>query len=97
VNWSAGPITTGPAESAAPALIDAILIDAAETNEPSYRYGAGILAVPNDNLTHRGQSLGFETSFWVRADRHTSAAISCNLKDFSPDSLRSTIASVWTG
>ena len=79
------------------AMLDAIPTNAAETTEPGHRYGAGIIAAPDGSLTHRGQWLGFETSFWISADRHTSVAVSCNLKDFSPESLRSAIASVWTG
>ena len=78
------------------ALLDAIVTDAAESTDPGYRYGAGIFAALDGSLTHHGQWLGYETSFWISADRHTSVASSCNLKDFNPDSLRSTIASAWT-
>ena len=47
-----------------PALLGAILTDAAETTDPGYRYGAGIITSPDGSLTHHGQLLGFETSFW---------------------------------
>ena len=63
-----------------PALLGAILTDAAEITEPGYRYGAGMITSPDGSLTHHGQNPGFETSFWISADRHNSCGCVSNCR-----------------
>jgi CubicO group peptidase (beta-lactamase class C family) len=71
------------------------MTEGAVDDDEGGQYGAGIVIDPGGNLSHSGGWAGFETLFWVSADRSTVMSLLCNSTDLGNDLIADGLLTIW--